>query len=356
MNRSRTDSHSASILIAHGPTTLALLLVVWTIVSACSEEMIPFNTVEKFRVLSLQAEPPALAEGEATVVSALLFSKEDNLDQVSYEWSWCPIAVNASGGGDCIVSEEMLGESAQQIAEQAVRENADVLPEGTDVSALLDTFQLSYDLGTGPTATFPYAVPSELLLDLCDSLLAEEIPSGVSIPDCHEKLNIVIRLKATLGDASIIAIKNVPLYIDAARADNENPTVGGLSVFDKNGDVPDLSDEMPLLYRGETYTLEADIDASASQTFVPYPTDADSDPLPVREYLFMTWYTGGGETDAARTTFLDGEVPMSTLRTNTWTLPRSVDYPFDEISLFLVLQDERGGTGRLERRFAVGER
>ena len=348
----RNDSHNRTQKSIWHPASLALLLVVWALTGACSEEMTPLSTVDKFRVLSLQAEPPALAQGASTVISALLYSPEDNLDEVTYEWSWCPIAVNSSGGGDCYVSEEMF----KEIAEQMVQENVDALPEGTDVSALSDTVPLSFDLGTGPTAVFPYAVPSDLLLEVCDALLADEIPSGVSIPDCSEKLNIVIRLKVSLGDASVIAIKEVPLYIDADRADNENPTVDGLSVLDENGDEVDMSDALPVLYRGETYSLEADIDSSVSQTFVPYPTDDDPDPLPVREYVFMTWYTGGGETDAARTTFLDGEVPMSTLRNNTWTLPQSVDYASDEIALFLVLQDERGGTGWWEHRFAVRER
>ena len=350
MDRNSINSHIS--FKAPVPVAIAILLVVSTIAGGCSEAPVPFSTVDKFRVLSLKAEPPALAEGEVTTVSPLLFSPDDNLDEVNYEWSWCPIAVNSSGGGDCVVSEEMF----RAVAEQMALQNADAFPEGTDVSALLDTFPLSFDLGTGPTAIFPYAVPADLLLNVCDSLLSEEIPSGVAIPDCHEKLNIVIRLEVSLGDESVIAIKNVPLYIDAARADNENPTVDGLSIFDKEGDAVDLSDPLPVLYRGETYSLEADVDASASEEFVPYPADADPDPLAVREYLFMTWYTGGGETDAARTTFLDGEVPMSTLRDNTWTLPYSVDFEADEISLFLVLQDERGGTGWLERRFAVKER
>lgn len=326
---------------------LFAILIVLTSLSACSEEMTPFNTVEKFRALSLRAEPPALAEGETAEISSLLYVPDDDLDGVSYQWSWCPIAVNSAKGGECAISEEMF----KDIAEEMIRQSTDA-----DISGLLEGLPLSFDLGTGPTASFMYAVPADLLLQVCENLLAQDIPSSIGIPNCRDKLDVIIRLEGRYKDQSFIALKTVPLYINPERADNENPTVDGITVRDKNGDAVDVDADMPVLYRGEKYDITADIDDGASQTFTPAESSAEPNPEPIREYLFTTWYSTGGETEFARTTFIDGEVPMSTLRNNSWSIPQSVDYPGDEITLFVVLQDERGGAGWFEKRFSVEER
>lgn len=349
-NRKSSQRRMRPIEIIHSMLPMlpiTALLAILFLLTACSEDFAPFNTVEKFRALSLKADPPALAEGETAVVTPLLYVPEDDFEGISYKWSWCPIAVNSAKGGECAISEEMF----KGIAEEMIRQSTDA-----DISELLEGLPLSFDLGTDPTATFVYAIPADLLLQVCENLLAQDIPTNIGIPDCRDKLDVIIRLEASYKSESLIALKTVPLYIDEERADNENPAVDGISIRDKDGDAVEVEGDLPVLYRGESYDITADIDDGASQLFTPAASSSNPAPEPVREYLFMTWYGTGGTTESARTTFIDGEVPMGTLRNNSWNIPQSVDYPSSEITLYLVLQDERGGTGWFEKRFAIEER
>ena len=58
---------------------------------------------------------------------------------------------------------------------------------------------------------------------------------------------------------------------------------------------------------------------------------------------------GGG---AERTTFVDGQSEFGELLDNRWRLPDTLNS--SEVTLMLVLRDERGGVGWAEHRFAIG--
>jgi hypothetical protein len=324
-----------------------LTLVAVVLIAACSEPMAPFNEVEKFRVLTLVAEPPSLAETEIAQISALLAAPDQDLSKVTYKWSWCPIAVNASDGGNCAVTEDQFKAIAEQLVLQSANEQ---------VAQLLDSVPITFDLGTGAAAQFVYALPSSFLADVCKQLIADSTLGLSGILDCTDKLDVVVRMEATLGGETVVAVKNIPLYIDATRADNENPTISGLHVLDSSGDEVAFENDTAVLYRGETLDLEAQIDDSSSQEFLPKTTTDNPNPSSAEESMFMTWYVTGGETDSIRTTYIENEVSMDVLRRNSFTVPNAADFPGTEIDLYLVLEDERGGSGWLERRFHIEER
>jgi hypothetical protein len=308
--------------------------------------MAPFNEVDKFRVLTLIADPPSLAEAELAEIRPLIAAPDEDPANVTYKWSWCPIAVNVADGAACAISEEDFRAMAEML----------VLTSGNEQAAdLLDTVPISFALGENPTAQFAYALPSDLLAQICDTLMADDTLGVADILNCSEKLDVVIRMEATLNGNTVIAIKEIPLYIDAAGADNENPEILDLKVSDGSGNLVSM-DNGPVLFRGETYDLEATIDEGASQLFVPFASNDNPNPSSVREILFMTWYVTGGETDSMRTSYIENEVSMEVLRNNQLTVPGEGDYPDSEIDLFLVLQDERGGAGWMERRFEIEER
>ncbi len=306
---------------------------------ACSEPMDAFNEVNKFRVLSVKADPPSLAEGETSEISSLLYVPEESAEQVSYNWSWCPIAAI---DGKCLLSEDVF----KKLAEELIRQN------GNDQAAdALSDFPISFSLGTNPTASFLYALPAQFLTQVCNELVSQEgFPKQIQL-NCEDKLDVIIIFEATLGEETVSAVKNIPLYLDSARADNENPIIENIVVSDSTGKNLTLDDELPSVFRGETYNIEASVKESESQVF--FNKDSKDE---LREFLFITWYAEGGEFEYMRTTYLYEEVSINTLRNNSWYVPKKADFPNNEIGLFLVLQDDRGGVSWLERRFAVKER
>jgi hypothetical protein len=406
---------------------LMVLPLLVVLLAGCGESFPTFNEVDRFRVLAVKADPPALAVGEVAEISALLHVPEGQ--EVTYKWSWCPFATSPKDGSKCLISEEDLTEllagflgnpeniiddegnlidSAGELIDSAgdvvadagdlvddVGELADTsldLPDGAEDLAdsageLADSAEealasaediadtpasfldeetleqaeqflanatISYDLGTGPTASFINVVPPELLEQLCNNLITDELPAFVGMPTCGDKLDVVIRLEVTSEDTTLYATKKLPLYVDAERATNTNPAVTAVHLFkgESKREVAATS-ALPVLLRKETYRMVADVALETADTFVPLPTADIPNPEARKESLFITWYVVGGDTDFGRTTFFDGEIPMSTLRENAWDIPSIMDYPEDDAWLYLVLQDERGGIGWLSRRFTL---
>ncbi len=336
------------------------LLALWVLLTGCGEPNEPFNSVDRFRMLGIKAEPPSLAVGELAELSVLFHAPKGT--DVTYKWSWCPFATSPSDGTQCLVSEADL----QDMVEAYLRENAaedleDSLPDGVEVpedleDLLPEDLVPSFDLGTDPTARFAHVLPVELLEEMCRQMIADEVPAFTGVPRCDDKLDVVIRLEIAAGGETLYGVKKLPLYIDPERADNENPVIGDLAVFDDETDRRITeTDGVRTLPDRSTYRLVADIPADAPDLFTPLATDEDSIPTPVKESMFMTWYVTGGETEFVRTTFFDGEIPLEELRENFWRIPTRNTLESDDLLLYLVLQDERGGMGWLSRRFTVKE-
>jgi hypothetical protein len=302
---------------------------------SCSEGFDPFNSVDRFRILSLKADPPALAEGEVAEVTPLIHTDDDS--PVSYKWSWCPFAHTTANGGGCLIDEETLQDILTTGAEAQLGDEA--------VDALGDV-QLSFDLGTEPTAQFPYAIPADLLSSLCRQIISDDTADLSIVPDCDSYFNAVIRLEVTQRDTTLLATKEIPLFINPEDADNTNPEVTDVVILDDDGPVTGP------LTRGKWYDLVAEIPDNAAQ---PVPVSSDEGEVPVDELLFMTWYVTGGETDSIRTSYIEDEVPFETLKNNRWQIPNETDHPDDVITLSLVLQDERGGIGWLSRELELEE-
>ena len=329
------------------PEKYRYISLVVLLIAACGEPDAPFNSVERFRMLGIQAEPPALAEGELAELRALFYAPEGS--EVSYKWSWCPLATSPKDGTECLVSEEDLAD----LVRAYLLETA-----GADAAAALPDVLPSFDLGEGPTARFVHAVPADLLRQICTQLISDDgIPSFTGIPSCDEKLDVVIRLELTAGGETLYGTKKLPLYIDGERADNENPVIDGLAVTEKETGkaVPEVDGVLSLKEKTH-YRLLAELPPDVADTFLPLPTEERPNPIAVRESLFITWYVTGGETEFVRTTFFDGEIPLSELSENFWWIPAQERLPEDDLYLYLVIQDERGGIGWLVRQLTVKER
>ena len=318
---------------------IILWLVLALFSTACTEGFEPFNQVDRFRILSLKADPPDLTEGEFTTITPLVHIEGDA--PVHYKWSWCPIAASAKNGGACVVDEAMIKDLAEQLVAEQV---------GEDAASLIQDFPFSFDLGEGPFASFVYAMPRQMLSDLCDRLISDGIPSFTGIPQCKTSFDVVIRLEATSGDTTLLATKKIPLYVDESRAGNENPDILDVTLKDEKGRV--VTDTVR---SGEWYDLKADIPKESVDMLLPLPTAENEHPKPREETLFMTWYVTGGETEYQRTTYIEDEVSMKVLRTNRWRIPHKSDVDDGRVQLYLVLQDEQGGASWLSREFTVKE-
>lgn len=375
---------------------LVLLPLLLLLLMGCSERYPSFNEVDRFRVLSVRAEPPELSVGEQAELDALLHVPDDA--PVAYKWSWCPFAADPRDGRRCIISEaelnqmlsdfisdpndfvnggvtipgslgDLLGDAGDLLGDAgdlldtagAVIGTAGGVPvDAESLAAVQDIVNgggISFDLGDAPTARFVHAIPPQVFQLLCDSLASGNIPALIELPGCGDKINVVIRLEVTSDGTTLYAVKTLPLFGDEPRDVNRNPVVEAVHLFRGKDGAEEVTDEggIPALVRGETYRMVADVPPELIDVFTPPPTGDNPAPEPQLESLFLTWYVVGGDTEAGRTTFFDGEIPLATLRNNEWLIPKTVDYPEEDAWLYLVLQDERGGIDWLSRPFTLKE-
>jgi hypothetical protein len=329
------------VLVASGERTttpaLFVALALAALGAGCGREFTAFNELDKLRVLGVRAEPPALGPGGSAVLEALVF--EPDGDPIAWRWSWCPLAAGGQTGFECVLDEERL------------RQMADAMLPGA--GALIPSF----DLGDGPEAEFRYPLAPDLLRALCEAATSQELPAFVPLPDCSRGIDVSVRLEVSAGGETVVAVKDLPLYWDAADADNENPPVAWMTAALGGAAAGEIQEDGgTALEPGAAYDLVVGVELAAAQLFTPPAVGGESAPEPRRERLFMTWFVTGGELDFKRTTFIDGEVGLDVLERNRWRPPREEETPDGAASIFVVLQDERGGVGWLGRTVLLERR
>ena len=311
-------------------TTLLFLLVV--LQGGCGEGLEPYNLLEGLRVLAVQAEPPTLAQGESTTLSALVYQEPGRTQSPTYKWSWCPF-VDWEDEFACRVSE---AEFATLIG--------------------LDASTISFDLGTNETASFTYALTEETVTSLC---FPETEEVAELFPECDGSLVIYMRLEVSDEQESLSVVKRVRLMTEISEP-NQNPSLGEVKAAetdeDKWEDVDEedasvlATDGTRIFSYQHHYKIFADIPEEASETFTAWAiTEAGELVLEqAEESLFLTWFVTAGE--APQTTGRDP--PLSdweVLKENLWTMPADDEVEGNEAQVFLVLHDERGGVSWTER-------
>jgi hypothetical protein len=307
--------------------------------AACADaDFDPYNLVSGLRVLAVQSEPPALAPGQTAVLAALVSAPAG--ETVSYHWSWCPFAQPRETGYACAITQEEL----QAIIDESLPDAAVTAP--------------SFDLGSDDSVLFDAGGDATLVQALCRGLVEAGASSTSVVPDCSTRLEVTVRLEVATATESVTAIKRVPFVFDADDATNTNPALGNVRVA---GDSEEESVAVEVAVDGSTelaaettHRLWVDVPPATFETFTPAPDALTPDPEPRGEDLAVTWLVTAGETDAKRTTYIDGEVSVETLRENTWTLPALRDAG-DRATLFLVIRDERGGVGWTARDLQITE-
>jgi hypothetical protein len=294
------------------PRAAALLVLATGLASgltACDGDFDPFNRVTELRVLAVQSEPPAPAPDETTVLTPLVYTPPGET-VTSYAWSWCPFA---DGTGTCLLSEAELRAAAGEAG-------AAIPP---------------YDLGTGPTASFPHTIPVSLLDALCDGT-----PTQPAVVDCEGGFPVTVKVTIASATTTVVTVRT--LYLRRpGDPDNTNPVIDGLSVIDGSGEHPIDDTPTVTLPRLVETELRAQVRPEMAESYPGF--DLDDRPITARERLIFTWFVESGDTDAERTGFIDGIEPLEDAVGNLWEPADVADYPRDTARLLLVLRDDREG-------------
>lgn len=315
------------------------LLLAWVTALACGDDFPVYSELEGLRVLAVRADPPAVGPGQVTELSALVFDGDGEPDELRYAWSWCPARAPSAAGGECLIDE---GELAAQLGLEG----------------------LSFDLGEQPTASFTHEIPPEVIGALCSTSAKSDAgqDSGFLL-NCDQGLPISVQLIVRRGRETITSTKELRLLLDGQEAES-NPTIDGITFKAIDEDVmpDDVTEDGadPLAQDGSSelrldreYRLFADVPVSASERFIKPPEGFQTKGTDKLENLTVAWFVTSGEVDKERTAFTDGTTELTDIRGNTWSLPKPGDESARAAELYLVIRDERGGTGWLRRQVGL---
>ncbi len=313
--------------ILHYIGTILLILLF----ARCDDNFDDFNVVTDFRLLAMQADPPALREGETTTLRALVSDTS-----ATYHWSWCPIPGDSDAGFPCVLTHGEL----QAIVDEELGEGAITVP--------------SFHLGSEPTAIFDYSFPPELLAGACAILSEIDLPDIAPAPRCASgTFPIVIKLTVNKDGKTITGVHDLLLRYAEGTPTNNIPVMDGLSLI-VNGERKEIPDGGgQTLTRGTEHELLISVGETASES---YSRERDGGVEVLRENLTATWFIEGGETEKRRTSFIAGEKPMADLVTNKWKTPTENEFPRNDMRVFVVLRDNRGGISWLQRNIVLENR
>lgn len=293
------------------PGALAALCLLW---AGCIDGH-PYSELDRTRLLGVRADLPELGPGETATLDALVYPTEDA--PVSHTWGWCPWTEGSNTGFACLVDQ------------------AEVDSWGLPLPPL--------DLGTEPTASFPYPDSAEVVQGLCEGFLQGIPPaSRKNFPDCTSRMPITVTLTVRSGDTEIEAVKELDLLVDPELAPNRNPGLVELAAAERT--VEDGTAFEP----DTDYDLTVTLVPGSDETYAS--TDERGDPKQRTELLTLTWLWSGGSAEYGRTGSVDDGQQLAAALENTWTSPAESG----DVDLIVVLRDDRGGIDWLERSVRVG--
>jgi len=300
--------------------SLCALLLSSIAVGGCDDTR-PYNTLDKTRLLAVRADLPDLGSGQTATIDALVYSPDPEAE-FTYQWSWCPWTMGSNFGFECLITQDDLDEIGLPL--------------------------MPLDLGTGPTASFPYPDPPELVQGLCESFL-DGIPpaSRKNFPDCTERMPITIAMTVSDGQTEISAVKEIDLIVDPNLDPNVNPVLIDLGA-ERKGDAFEFVDGTAF-EAGKAYDLQLAIEDGSAQL---YPgEDYKGDPDERSELLGFTWFYTKGSLDRGHTGMVDLGTGLPKALKNIWTTPKKAQ----NADFIIVVRDGRGGTDWLVRNVEVVE-
>lgn len=311
------------------------------LVSACDpNDFEGPDEVSKLRTLAIGMEPAELGPGEIATLSALSVTPDPTVP-IRFTWELCLFDDGPDGRYECSLDPE-TGEAA-----------GIVLP------------------GDGAEVVVPYDVVTEAIGsidEVCAAFEEFDLPDFIEPPDCQRGLPLRVRLTSATDDEEEIAVREILLLreSEAERDDrNTNPRLGGVVLSQRTDDGEVVLVETVLeegrvtpvtLDIGRSVDLQAVVDApGTAQEYEPL--DEDGERLDSREErLAISWYTTRGVMDRATTYYSEDLASSTELQSNEWRPSKGTEAEVgEEVSLWLVLRDTRGGIDVLERRILLEE-
>jgi hypothetical protein len=350
------------------------LALVMLVVCGCSSTLPSASHIDKLRVLAVKAEPPEVAPGAPSSLSALVV--EPLLPQldasvanptVSYLWLACAIPPGASEEAPC-----GLGPSSQ-VATDATPTSLPLCKDqpGASLCEIGTEQNVSY---TPSASAVGKGETTQLLITLVVAdnqsafgCLIDAATSGNQQPHPDHCVVALKRLVVTapdyaLADGTKPAPNHNPLLTDLSLV--EDTDLGVAAALDADGGAFDVAP----VKDAPTFELRASRAADAAEQEPRF--DESSGKLLGTQYeaLTVAWFATGGKIDGGRSLFVpDGkdsgghpcatqsDCPTTqpiTVVTTKWTAPDpemlSATAPGGEVRLWAVLRDDRGGVSWLQ--------
>ena len=272
---------------------------VLALVLGCGDDFRAQSDLDGLEVLGIQASPPAIAFGESSSLSALVYTDGE---AATYVWSVCLFDTGAFTGFSCADAslECCLGTESQ------VTLSPDVL---------LNCNQDCLDLPDTDTEAEekPFTVPE---------LSSEEGKEALAMLEF-----VRVRVKVTSGGSSIEAVKRVDFYADGVK--NTNPVIHEVTYEGDACEGEDVctwgEDEVLSLDPGVTLKVIGDVSPGENEE-----EDAQT------ETSTIAWFTSGASMNQL---FSRGGKPENQLK-----IPKEEDIEDETVTLYLVARDGEGGT------------
>jgi len=333
-------------------------LAILMLLAGCSGNLPPASFVDKLRVLAVKAEPPEVAPGETSSLSALVVEPpvtqlDGGSSPVSYLWTACKIPAGAAALTPCGLGTDAL--SAGLPPSCATAPNADLCVIGVDPTA-------SYT----PTAAVGADGTGQWLI----SLTVADTPSGAvgCLMDAFANQGQVLN-----PDHCILALKRLAISVpghllsDGSQAPpNRNPSLATFVLDQPDTTSASLLDGTAIFLtqptdNPKTFALHATRSDDAAESYPSF--DVDGKRTDVYEALALSWFTTGGKLAAGRGAFdppscaTQAQCPTVLPGTEAhvdWTPPTDADLASHStdgsVKVWAVVRDDRGGVGWLEGR------
>jgi hypothetical protein len=269
--------------------------VMAVILAGCGSGFDPAWYVQDLRVLAVKAEPPEVAPGQTTTLTALVADPSGAAIEVT--WAACTTPASPGRGP---ISPECFNEAA----------GPHLVPLGSGISIV---------------APIPALSP--------ERFLPADASGGVYLP---------VVLDARAAERQVDAAFRVRL--SRGGLPNRNPVLDGVFVVTAAGLTPlPPDDAAPFeVQAGEQVTLRAtfaDGSDEAYEIVVPGQT------RPATELLRVSWFATGGSLSEPVT----GQARPDTV----WRGDERLPTPGTPIDLYVVARDERGGADFMHRRLLL---
>jgi hypothetical protein len=301
------------------------LLGVLLSLSGCADDFAPYSSLDRLRILGIQAEPATPLAGQTATLSALTFAPAG--EAISLRWTWCPVAAKASDAYACPLDQATASQVLGTFLDTSV---------GTDLPSL--------DLGSGVMASLTNPFSTAGLAVLCGEGL--QSPAFTGGFDCDGGYPVTVVLDASTAAGALRAGFVLRLPASAAAEINHNPAPTGLEL----GGLPLANAPTVVqLAPGATVDLHLDVPANTPELRAIPPSEG---PAGQRlERLSTSWFASSGKIDKARTSFIDGVATLDQMASNRFTAPAAESWPAGGLVEFAaVVRDDRGGEAWLSRQ------